>query len=136
MANWGFWEWVAYATMFIGAVILAADQGFKGAPAMKDHVPLFIASPLWSFAPLILLIVGALILICRDFEWIGQSKKNYTWAAQKVPLTIVAGKRFFNERVVLDGKDFRDCTFLNLYQEERTDFWLGIASSGGNVCSV
>lgn len=32
----------------------------------------------------------------------------------ETPLTIVAGKTFRNERVELDGKEFRNCTFMNV----------------------
>ena len=43
MLNWGFWEWVAYAALFIGAIILATDQGIK---LITRHAENYVIVPL------------------------------------------------------------------------------------------
>jgi hypothetical protein len=39
MARWTFWEWVAYACLFIGAIIIAADTGFRVSPMLAEKLP-------------------------------------------------------------------------------------------------
>jgi hypothetical protein len=51
--------------------ILAADTGLKAAPKLMEHFT-FIESPIWGFAPLALLIIGSLILIAKNFGWLGR----------------------------------------------------------------
>jgi hypothetical protein len=36
----------------------------------------FIESPIWGFAPLALLVIGSLILIAKDFGWLGRERKR------------------------------------------------------------
>jgi hypothetical protein len=76
MADWTFWEWIAYTTMLVAAIVLAADQGIKLAPEMTNYVPAFISSPLWAFAPLALLMIGTAILIGQGFGWFGHRLAN------------------------------------------------------------
>jgi hypothetical protein len=71
MADWGFWEWVAYAVLFVAAIILAADQGIKLAPDLSGSLRWLLASPWWAFAPLALILLATGILVSRELGWLG-----------------------------------------------------------------
>lgn len=64
MREWGFWEWVAYATLWVGALIIAADGGLKlSSDHLKSFVPDLMESPAWMFAPMTCVLLGTLILV-------------------------------------------------------------------------
>jgi hypothetical protein len=123
MRDWGFWEWLAYATIFVGALVLAADTGAKLSPELQEYLG-FMRAAAWGFAPLILLIAGAIILIARNYGWVGSSRRTqHTLANPSThfptpnwhePLEPVVNKEFRNETVELDGKNFVDCRFVNV----------------------
>jgi hypothetical protein len=72
MRNWTFWEWVAYACLFVGALILAAETGFRISPDFLASVkPQFVQNPIWRFAPLGLIVTGSLVLIASAIGWLG-----------------------------------------------------------------
>jgi hypothetical protein len=75
MRDWGFWDWVAYATLFIAALIIAAETGVRLAPELQEYFG-FMRSAAWGFAPLILVVAGTVILISRSFGWVGSSKRR------------------------------------------------------------
>jgi hypothetical protein len=66
MNKWGFWDWIAYGCLFTAALILAADQGLKGAPEVAAHLPNVLGRGLWSFAPLIFLLMATGIFLIRE----------------------------------------------------------------------
>ena|SRR5215471_14986125 len=124
MRDWGFWEWLAYGTMFVGALILAADTGVKLHPELQEYF-WFMHSAAWGFAPLILLVAGAIVLIGRSFGWVGSSKRrtrpdltnpsaDFPTPNWHEPLEPVVNKEFRNQEVELDGKNFVDCRFINV----------------------
>jgi hypothetical protein len=80
MKSWTFWEWLAYAGLLVAAVIIAADTGFRISPDLSTHLPHWIHSVAWGFAPLTLIGIATCILIARAFGWIGPFWKR--------PLTI------------------------------------------------
>jgi hypothetical protein len=65
MASWKFFEWLAYASILVGAVILAADAALKGSPTLMPHLPDWIKSEYWSFAPFALLMLSGAILLAK-----------------------------------------------------------------------
>jgi hypothetical protein len=67
MRRWSFWEWVAYFALLVGALIMAAETGFKTEPEVMERLPAFFHSWLWGFSPAILVIVATIILILREF---------------------------------------------------------------------
>jgi hypothetical protein len=69
--HWTFWEWVAYAAIFVAALIIAADTGFKTAPDLMTRLPEFFSSVWWGFAPVTLVIVATIILLLREFVFTG-----------------------------------------------------------------
>ena len=115
MSNWTFWEWVAYTIMFVAAVIIAADQGVKLAPDLLQNLTGIICTPYWAFAPLGLILLATAILMGREFGWLGvKTAKNQFIFHDTPPHIVVAKKTFTNERILLDGHAYRNCTFENV----------------------
>ncbi|HZR61367.1 MAG TPA: hypothetical protein VFA80_10515 [Xanthobacteraceae bacterium] len=116
MSDWGFWEWVAYAVLFVAALILAMDQGLKMAPDLASAAKGLLGSPAWAFSPLILVLLATGILFSRQMGWIGSSKMEIAFVKWPEPYrpTIVSGRVFSNERVPLDGIDYDHCVFTNV----------------------
>jgi hypothetical protein len=67
MRHWTFWEWVAYVALFVAALIIAADTGFRGSPDVMARLPEFFHSEWWGFAPAVLVVVATIILLLREF---------------------------------------------------------------------
>jgi len=67
MRHWTFWEWVAYGAFFVGAMMLAMETGVRISPDLAEHVPEFIHSAWWGFAPLVLVVFATIILLLREF---------------------------------------------------------------------
>jgi hypothetical protein len=76
MRHWAFWEWVAYGCLFVAALIVAAETGFKTEPEVMAHLPTFFQSPLWGFSPAALVVFATVILILREFVFI-HTKNSY-----------------------------------------------------------
>jgi hypothetical protein len=75
MRHWTFWEWLAYACLFLGAMILAADTGIRLAPELGNLLP-FIHGPAWGFAPLAFLLLATVILLAREFDLLGATQRT------------------------------------------------------------
>ncbi len=67
MRRWVFWEWVAYAALFVAAMIVAADTGVRIAPDLATYAPAFVHGAIWGFAPLALVVGATIILLFREF---------------------------------------------------------------------
>lgn len=117
MAKWGFWEWVAYAVLFVAAIIIATDQGIKLSPDLASLFNGVLTSPYWGFAPLVLLLLATGILVGRDLEWIGKRSVRIgdypKWPDPYQP-TFVVGKTYRNQEVMLDGYSYVNCSFYNV----------------------
>ncbi len=119
MSKWSFFEWVAYAGMFIAALIIAADQGVKLSPDLLQQFSGVVHSPYWALAPLVLIVLATATLISREFGWIGKSVPSIKaaqfpdWPEPYSPITVI-GKKFINEMVKLDGYSYNKCTFQNV----------------------
>jgi hypothetical protein len=62
----GPWDLVAFGGLYIGAFILAADTGLRMAPEITKKAGLLskvLASPIWGFAPFVLLTISGIIFI-------------------------------------------------------------------------
>jgi len=69
MRHWSFWEWLAYACLLLGAMILAADTGLRLSPELAHSAP-FLSSPYWGFAPLGLVMGATAVLVAKEFGWL------------------------------------------------------------------
>jgi len=65
MRHWTFWEWVAYAALFIASLIIAAETGFKTEPEVMERLPAFVHSGWWGFSPLAFVLFATIILVTR-----------------------------------------------------------------------
>lgn len=71
MPHWGFWELLAYAGIWVSAIILATDAGLKMAPDLRKKCEPIIANPIWGFTPLVLLTISGAIFLGREIGLIG-----------------------------------------------------------------
>ena len=117
MRHWKLWDWIGYATLFVAALIVAADAALKGAPTVFSKMPDFMHSELWSFVPLALVLLGTAILLARNFGWLGRTgeRPNINDDAWKNfnQWEHIYAKKYLNEEVVIDGKFFDRCEFTN-----------------------
>jgi hypothetical protein len=67
LRHWTFWEWVAYVALFVAALIIAADTGFRESPDVMARLPEFFHSEWWGFAPAALVVAATIILLLREF---------------------------------------------------------------------
>ena len=117
MVHWVFWEWVAYATLFIAATILAIDQGLKMAPDVRERMPRLLTGRLLPFVPIALVILGPAILVAHELGILGgrshESIAITEWPAEYKP-NVITNRTFRNERVILDGNEYIACEFYNV----------------------
>jgi hypothetical protein len=63
----------------------------------------------------IIVLMSCWTLIAMGMKWIGGERSNGQFAfIDRPPHILIAGKRFVNERVQLDGHIYRDCIFDNV----------------------
>ncbi|MFH1091181.1 MAG: hypothetical protein V1742_06395, partial [Pseudomonadota bacterium] len=111
MSNWGFWNWIAYATLALSAIILAAIQGSKDMTTTPSWLPEFFSKISWNYLPLVLLIISSIIFLVKQFGWIRPTSKITNdaqfikWPDPYKPISVV-GKTFTNESVNLDGHSY------------------------------
>jgi hypothetical protein len=67
MSQWTFWEWLAYAGLWIAGIIEAAEAALLKAREIRRRLPLFLRSRNWAFAPLALISASTVILILMQF---------------------------------------------------------------------
>ena len=72
MREWTAWEWIAYAMLLVGSVIIAADTGIKLSPEVLKMFPELLHSPWWGFTPLVLVLAATGILVARNFGLVGK----------------------------------------------------------------
>ena len=55
MSDWGFWDWLAYGTTWVAAMVIAASAAVKIEPQLRERTPLFLKATRWGYVPLMLL---------------------------------------------------------------------------------
>src|SRR5690348_6895551 len=63
MRDWTFWEWIAYASLWITALIEAAGVALLRARELRKRLPLWLRSHQWSFVPLVLPSIATVVLV-------------------------------------------------------------------------
>jgi len=104
-------DWIFIACLSLAAVICASDNVLKLSKALRTRFATLSGNRLWAFAPLALLVVGLGVLAAGSLG--GRFGALPGWRYPYEPERIV-GKKFSNERVVLDGRSFFDCEFANV----------------------
>jgi hypothetical protein len=65
MREWRFWDWVAYAALFLATALEALEAGLRQAPKVASHMPDILSADWLSFAPFTLVCVATVILVFR-----------------------------------------------------------------------
>ena len=65
MRDWGFWEWLAFVSLWIAGLIEAAGVAMLRAREVRRRLPGFLRSHNWAFLPLGLLTIATLILASK-----------------------------------------------------------------------
>ncbi len=60
MGDWGFFDWLAYGTTWIAAIVIAASGAIRIKSTLRRKIPQFMKWPFWSFVPILLLVIGFL----------------------------------------------------------------------------
>jgi hypothetical protein len=121
MKDWDYAQWVSYIALAIGAIILAMDQSIRLAPDVSKKFGWLIDGNVWAFAPVTLVILATIILGLRDLGFLKQKfppsvddKIHFIKFEDPYRPIVVVGKIFTNEKVVLDGYSYSNCTFENV----------------------
>jgi hypothetical protein len=56
-----------YGSISVAAIIIAADTAFKISPDLVAHLPDFLHSPVWGFAPVVLVVFATVSFLWREF---------------------------------------------------------------------
>ena len=67
MRKLGFWDWLAYSCVAIPATILAADSAIKNTKNFQPMVQWITDNKIWNYAPLVLILIGGVIFLLRQF---------------------------------------------------------------------
>ena len=122
MKEWGFWDWLAYARLWISGSVIFADASLKqSSSSLREPFAAILESRTWGLLPIVCIVAGTLILLGRKFGWLGskvsddhQPSLNFQKWPEPYRPVVVTGKRFRNERVPLDGFSYTGCDFVNV----------------------
>jgi hypothetical protein len=105
-----------YASVTTVAIIEAVNETLKVEPKMAADLP-WLTSSIWHFVPLGLLVFVGLLALSKHFGWLGgifKSTSQYlSWPDPYKPV-VIRNKTFINDRVVVDGNYYLECTFENV----------------------
>jgi hypothetical protein len=116
MKRLSFTDWLAYGAIAIAAIILALDTGMTQAKEAGKLMPSFISSPVWGFAPLVLLMVGGAIFLAKQLGFVGAATKQSSFSPAEFNQTTtqVFHRTFSNQTVPLDHMEYVECKFENV----------------------
>lgn len=63
MRDWNFWEWLAYASLWVTGLIEASGVALLRAREVRRRLPRVLRSHNWAFLPLALLTISTIILV-------------------------------------------------------------------------
>ena len=63
MAAWGFFDWLTYGALAIGALVLAMETALAQSPNASAVLPGFLKRPFWGFVPVICVILATITFI-------------------------------------------------------------------------
>lgn len=75
MSDWGFWDWVAYGSTWVAALVIAASTSIKLEPHLRERVPEPLKARWWGYVPLVLLFIGLGGFL---ISWFGAEQKPGT----------------------------------------------------------
>ena len=104
-------DWSFIACLAAAAIVCAIDSSLKLSKPLRTRFAMLLGNRIWALAPLALLVVGLGVLAAGSLG--GRYGVLPGWRYPYEPERVV-GKKFSNERVVLDGRSFFDCEFANV----------------------
>ena len=117
-SKWSFWDWVGYSALWVAALMLALDTAVRQYPALALMAPSWIGGAAWGFLPFILVTFAAVLAIVKHWPWRKDASPVSDLGLARWPTpyhpVMVAGKKFINERVLLDGHEYQNCVFENV----------------------
>lgn len=111
MRSWSFWDWTGFAALWITVAFSALIEALKKMP----RPPTFTGDAWTAFLPFVLLMFATIVLAVRALHTPGAKTPESpfpVWPDPYVPV-VVAGRRFINQEVLLDGHRYVNCTFEN-----------------------
>ena len=91
MSDWGFWDWVAYGSTWVAAIVIAASAAIKIEPHLREKVPTPLKANWWGYVPLGLLAIG---LVGFGISWFGGEQKPSQPLMTDYGMTLPLGKSF------------------------------------------
>jgi hypothetical protein len=91
--------------------LCALDNLLKSSKPLRSRFGALLGNRIWALAPLVLVVVALGVLAAGSLG--GHFGGLPGWRYPYEPERIV-GKKFSNQRVLLDGRSFLDCEFSNV----------------------
>lgn len=104
-------DWLFIACLAAAAIVCAIDSSLKLSKPLRTRFAMLLGNRAWAFAPIALVVLAVGVLAAGSLG--GRFGALPGWRYPYEPERIV-GKKFSNERVVLDGRSFFDCEFANV----------------------
>jgi hypothetical protein len=103
--------WLFIACLAVAAVLCALDGILKLSKPLRTRSATLLGHRIWALAPLALVVIalGVLAAGLLGGRYGGLPGWRYPYEPERI-----VGKKFSNERVVLDGRSFFDCEFSNV----------------------
>ena len=103
------YDWLTFGLITLAAILCPLDDIRK---RLVGEGVQEMTSPLWSYLPVALIGVAAILMIFRALGWLG-GEYRFAWQKKQNP-KLVSGKRFVNEAITLDGFHYTGCRFENV----------------------
>ena len=102
----------------VAGIVEAGEQALKDAPRIAAFFPAFLSGSFWHYIPLLFLIAAGVIwaigrVVPSKQPTEGKTGMDWRDAFRNPRWEIVSDHRYHNDSVVVDGKSFRDCRFVN-----------------------
>jgi hypothetical protein len=107
MRDWKFYDWIAYCTIFVVAIIEAIEGALHFAPETSKNMPDFLKSEWFAFLPLLLVSFATIVLLVGVWGSRRSARKHTPRPLQEIVKRTYAK----GEIVTLDNCAFYDCTF-------------------------
>ncbi len=107
----GVLDWLFMACLAVAAVICAFDGVLKRSKPLRTRFARLLGHRIWALAPLGLVVIALGVLAAGSLgaRFGGLPGWRYPYEPERI-----VGRKFSNERVVLDGRSFFDCEFSNV----------------------
>lgn len=109
-SGWGVWGRLAFALIWVDAILLALDQALRRVPALAQPLNPLLGSSVWHYTPLVVISAALAILIARKAV---PRKAGMRHTPTNVALNRLQNRTFRDASVLIDGNEYVNCTFQN-----------------------